>query len=109
MTRILTAPTDKRALDRLMDAAANWNERGREDEDLVRGGELASSSGCAGSLTRCVALATGAEIPLDRSFVSSKAAELERQCQVETLSQTCPDAPSANLERQFSGRLFFWW
>ena len=32
---------DKRALDRLMDAARGWSERGGKDEDLQGGGELA--------------------------------------------------------------------
>ena len=36
-----TRRLDKRTLDRLMDSTANWNVRGRRDEDLTLGGELA--------------------------------------------------------------------
>ena len=40
-------PADKRSFDRLIDAARNWHARGRQDEDLARGGNSRNSSGFA--------------------------------------------------------------
>lgn len=78
---------DKRTFDRLMDAAANWSERGCSDEDLARGGELADFQWMCRTAARYAWLSPLEREFMDRSSVAGRAAELERQQQIETLHQ----------------------
>ena len=62
---------DKRALDRLMDAARGWSERGGKDEDLQGGGELAE-------FERLAKDRAGWLSPSEREFVARSVEARER-------------------------------
>ena len=78
---------DKRALDRLMDAAANWNARGRKDEDLARGGELAEFEWLRTASFRDPGCRHWSGSSSTAAWRRAKQQSEERQHQLETLRQ----------------------
>ena len=76
---------DKRALDRLMDAARGWSERGGKDEDLQGGGELAEFERLAQA--RAGWLSASEREFVARSVEAREQEERERQEQLRTAQQ----------------------
>ncbi|MFZ1431689.1 MAG: TIR domain-containing protein [Geminicoccaceae bacterium] len=67
-----TRAIDKRSLDQLLDAAVNWHGRGRNNEDLARGGELTEFKRLRTASSRDAWLS-----PLEREFVNHSVAASE--------------------------------
>jgi hypothetical protein len=76
---------DKRALDRLMDAARGWGERGSKDEDLQGGGELTEFERLAQA--RAGWLSAREREFVARSVEAREQGERERQEQLRTAQQ----------------------
>ncbi len=80
-----TRAVDKRSLDRLIDAAQSWSIRGRRDEDMARGGDLAEFKWLRTAGFRDPWLSALEREFVDLSGTATEAAERERTRQLDTL------------------------